>query len=221
MTASESITLNCAELSSRELARKLFELKGDSAVRLLASPASRPPSSLCSGLTEHLSIEIDGNVGDFLYLLGAEANIEVHGNAGDCVGHSMVSGGVTVRGSVGHSFGAFASAGFLTSLGQAGDFCGRGLVGADVFVRSKVGSFAGFEMLSGTLVLGNGAGENLGTGMTGGVIYVRGDVKSICPGLRGVRLKDADAMRLSLLLVRAGIKANATDFKAFRSRQGE
>ncbi len=215
------IVFNFAEFSQRDLATELRELKGDVAVRLLGVDGAPPPSSLCSGLSEHLSISVQGSVGDFLFLLGAEASIDVHGNAGDCVGHSMVSGRVMIRGNTGNFTGAYATGGFIVVLGQAGAFCGMGLTDADLVVRSKVGSHAALEMRSGTLVLGNGAGENLGMGMTGGVIYVRGEVKSKCPGLRSVRMKDADSMRLSLLLARSGIKANASDFKVFRSRLGE
>jgi glutamate synthase domain-containing protein 3 len=73
-------------------------------------------------------------------------------------------------------------------------------------------------MNSGTLVLGNGCGENLGQGMTGGAIYVRGEVGSVADNVQSGRLKEADTIRLSLMLVRAGIKTTYEKFQVFRAK---
>lgn len=215
------IVLNYAEFSRCELATELRALSNEAVVRLVGLDGNSLPAALASGLEQQLSIGVEGSVGDFLFHLGAEASVDVHGNAGDSIGHSMVSGRILIRGNAGNFTGAYAAGGFIVVLGQAGDFCGMGMTNADLVVRSRAGSHAAFEMRSGTLILGNGAGENLGMGMTGGIIYVRGEVQSKCPDLRSLRMKDADSMRLSLLLARAGIKANASDFKVYRSRLGE
>ena len=130
----------------------------------------------------------------------------------------MVSGQITVQGNAGRCAATYAQGGFVAVLGQATECCGLGLDGADVLIRSRTGDRAGWNMRSGTLVLGNGTGDELGTGMTGGVIYVRGEVKSKSSAIRLERFKDADAMRLSLLLARAGIKANSAEFKVYRAK---
>ncbi|MEM7558812.1 MAG: hypothetical protein AAF394_06785, partial [Planctomycetota bacterium] len=67
-------------------------------------------------------------------------------------------------------------------------------------------------------VLANGAGENLGIGMTGGAIYLRGEARSVAPDLRVERMRDADSMRLSLLLARAGVRGDIKEFKLYRPR---
>ncbi len=221
MNDSSSEEIDCAKLSCSELAARLRALGEDTTARLLGVDRPAKRAGLCSGFARRQSIEIDGSVGDFLFLLGAEANIAVRGNVGRCAGHSMVSGMISVHGNAGDYLAAYAKEGFVAVLGHAGDRCAQSLVGADVLVRSKVGEQAAYGMRGGCLVLGNGAGKNLGEGMSGGVIFVRGEVKSVAEHLRAIRLKDADAMRLSLLLVRAGIKADGADFKALRVRASQ
>ncbi|QDV26589.1 hypothetical protein [Aureliella helgolandensis] len=218
MSSSEfSNEISLQNMTSEDLAARLRVCVAEQNVVLQADP-QRKLNAVGAGTTLPLNLEIEGTVGDFVGLLSAEASYKISGNVGDCCGHSMLSGAISVQGAAGESLGAYAAGGFIFVLGKAGGSCGLGLRGADVFVRSTVGNRAGVAMQSGTLVLGNGAGDELGLGMQGGVIYVRGEVKSIAECVRGVRLKDADALRLSLLLARAGIKSDGKDFKAFRAK---
>jgi glutamate synthase domain-containing protein 3 len=53
--------------------------------------------------------------------------------------------------------------------------------------------------------------------MTGGTIYVRGEVGSLASGVQQMRLKETDSLRLSLILMRAGIKASLEKFQVFKS----
>jgi len=198
--------------------KNLRELDADASVVLTGHEPQRGQAGLFSGLTQRLAIEVAGDVGDFLFFLGAEASVDVRGNAGDCAGHSMRSGRVTIAGNAANSLAAFATGGFVAVLGQAAERCGEGLSGADVFVRSRVGAMAGYAMRGGSLVLGNGCGEKLGEGMTGGVIYVRGEVPSKATNLRADRMKAADSLRLGLLLAEVGIKSGGSDFQVFRAR---
>lgn len=216
MSKDAPIRWNCASWSAAELADRLRELEDDATVELTGHVPHIDQAGLCSGLHQRLTVEVSGDVGDFFFFLGAEAILDVRGHAGDYVGHSMQSGRITVTGNVNRSAAAYASGGFLAILGQAGERCGEALSGADVFVRSRAGNQAGYGMRAGTLVLGNGCGEMLGAEMSGGVIYVRGEVASKSSGLRLDRMKDADSMRLSLLLARAGIKSTGRDFQVFR-----
>ncbi len=225
MKDSKLVEIDCSQLSPKALAEllrgeQLRSAPGETRVELTGLDAGFPPSGLCAGLTEHLTVQIPGSVGDFCFLLGAEAILDVRGEARDCVGHSMVSGQITIQGNAGHGVAAYAKGGFVAVLGQAGNGCAVGLDGADVLVRSRVGDRAGESMRSGTLVLGNGAGEELGAGMLGGVIYVRGEVKSKSSSVRMDRFKEADSLRLSLLMARAGIKASGAEFKVYRAKGG-
>lgn len=207
---------NCAKWSPGELNAKLRELTEGAAVELAGHTPHAGQMGLCCGLEQRVRVDVAGDVGDFLFFLGAEASLDVRGNAGDCLGHSMRSGRITVTGSVANSAAAYATGGFVAVLGHAGDLCAQGLSGANVFVRSRAGNQAGHCMREGTLVLGNGCGEQLGTHMTGGVIYVRGEVASKAASLRLDRMKNADLLRLSLLLAEAGIKSQGSEFQVFR-----
>lgn len=216
MNTDAPIRWNCSDWSPSELNAKLRELSEGAAVELAGFTPQAGQVGLCCGLEQRVHIAVTGEVGDFLFFLGAEASLDIRGNAGDCVGHSMRSGRISLTGSVGHAAAAYATGGFIAVLGQARDFCAQGLSGADVFVRSRVGNQAGHAMRDGTLVLGNGCGEQLGSQMTGGVIYVRGEVASKAPELRADRMRNADVLRLSLLLAEAGIKSQGSEFQVFR-----
>ena len=216
MSTEAPIRWNCSDWSPAELSKKLRELDADAAVELAGHLPQIGQAGLFSGLSQHLTLEVSGDVGDLLFFLGAEASIDVRGSAGDCVGHSMRSGRVAIAGNAARSLAAYATGGFVSVLGQAAERCGEGLSGADVFVRSRVGAMAGYAMRSGTLVLGNGCGARLGEEMTGGVIYIRGEVASKATSLRADRMKAADSLRLSLLLAEAGIKSSGSDFQVFR-----
>ncbi len=217
---SKPVTLDFREFSPREIGAKLRGLEGEVNVQLLAADDRRPVDAVGAGVAEGITVRAEGSVGDFAFFLSEKAGFDILGDAGDCCGHSMISGSILVHGSAGDSLGAFASGGFIAVHGQARRRCGHALAGADVFVRGAVGDQAGYGMAAGALVLGNGTGEELGFGMTGGVVFVRGEVKSVAKNVRAVRMKDADSMRLSLLLARAGIKGSGADFKAYRSQAG-
>ncbi|MFO1066637.1 MAG: hypothetical protein U0892_22485 [Pirellulales bacterium] len=177
-------------------------------------------SNLACGIRSPIKVNVKGNCGLFFGLLNDGAEIDVEGDVGPACGHSMTGGGILVRGHAGHSLAAFARGGFIGVHGTARERCGLYLDGADVVVRQVAGREAGYGMRSGNLVLGNDTAEGLGRGATGGTIYLRGAAASVAPSLREVRMKDSDSMRLSLLLVRAGIRAATKDFRIFRPRKG-
>lgn len=214
--AAESHTFNADEFTLGALHERLNACAEDMSVRIRMNQAVH---GLCAGFDRPLSISIEGNVGDFAFLMSDRADFEVQGNAGVGCCHSLSSGSTLIRGRAGDSLGAFARGGFIAVHGTAGRRAGLRLVGADVFVRSTVGDEAGYGMRGGTLVLGNGAGEQVGLGMSGGLIYIRGDVKSVADSARQVRMKDAESLRLSLFLARAGIKSAGAEFKVYRARQ--
>lgn len=209
---SSEIIIDGSGMRHQELCNRLREATSEMTVRL---ERVETHAGLASGLTTEAALKIAGDVGDFAMLMADGVNAEIAGNAASSCGHSLVSGRILIKGRAGDYLGAFASGGFIIVHGQAKNRCGFDLCGAEIFVRGNVGDEAGCNMSSGVLVLGNGAGDNLGAGMTGGMIYIRGDVKSKSNDVRPVRMKDADAMRLSLLLVRAGVKGGGDGFKAY------
>jgi glutamate synthase domain-containing protein 3 len=174
-------------------------------------------NGLATGLRHSIKIHISGNVGAYFALLNAGADLDIAGDATAACGHSMSSGSILVRGHAGHSLAAFARGGFIGVHGSAKYACALGLNGADVVVRQSVGPRAAQGMRAGNLVLGSDAGVELGKDCQGGTIYLRGDAASIAETLREVRMRESDAMRLGLLLVRAGIKGAAKDFRVYRA----
>jgi formylmethanofuran dehydrogenase subunit C len=111
-----------------------------------------------------------------------------------------------------------AHGGLSVVLGDAAEQVAASLRGAAVLVRGNVGQQAGFRMRSGTLVIGGDAGPGLGHQLTGGRIYIRGEAKDITPDLEECRLREPDRLKLSLLLLKAGLKASALkEFRVYRS----
>ena len=176
-------------------------------------------AALCVGIAQTLKIVLTGSAGPYFGMLNTGADLDLSGDAGTCCGHSMNSGAILIRGHAGQSLAALARGGFIGVHGSAKDACGLGLAGADVIVRQTVGARAGQAMRSGNLILGSDAGPDLGLDATGGTIYLRGDAASIADGMREAKMKDADSMRLGLLLVRAGIRAATKEFRIYRPRQ--
>ncbi|MEM7475969.1 MAG: hypothetical protein AAF483_13330 [Planctomycetota bacterium] len=212
----DSIVIECSSLNARAIGEKLREIEPEASVVLRGVDGRL--SGFAAGVESEFNATVAGSVGDFAFMLCQEADWEVDGAAGHCCGHSLASGRVLIRGPAADYLGAFIQGGFIAVLGGAGNRCGYRNAGGDILIRSLVGNEAGAYMSAGDLVLANGAGENLGHGMQGGVIYLRGDAASIAPCVRHERMKDADSMRLSLLLARAGIKGDVKEFKVYRPR---
>lgn len=209
-----TVSLDAQGLSSSELNAAILETIAD---KVTVENTSEATYGFACGVRREIPIVAQGSIGDFAFLLGEAAAVDVEGDAGSWCGHSMASGSLVVHRSCADYFGAFATGGLIAVLGHAADRCGFRMSGADIFVRSTAGNEAGHGMCDGVMVIGNGAGKNLGYSMTGGTIYVRGDVESVAEGVRSFRMKDADTMRLSLLLARAGVKGGETrEFKAYR-----
>ncbi len=208
--------LDMSECSAEEICQRLRTWDLTASGSSVSVKATQCVHGFAPGLTQAVNIHVQGDLGDFAFMLNQCAEVDVNGNVGHCAGHSLASGGLIVNGNAGDSFGAYATGGIVASIGRAGARCGLCLSGGDVVVRSDVGDEAGLGMTGGTLVLGNSVGDHLGAGMLGGTIYVRGTIKSMAPGVREFRLKEADTMRLSLLLARAGIRAAAKEFRVYR-----
>jgi hypothetical protein len=73
-------------------------------------------------------------------------------------------------------------------------------------------------MRSGILVIGGDAGPELGAQFQGGRIYIRGQAESLTSDIEECRLREPDRLILSLLLMKAGLKASALkEFRVYRS----
>ena len=170
------------------------------------------------GLKHLLKVETMGSIGDYGFAGTSDCECAVQGNVGDYFGHSQVSGTLLVMGSAGHGFAAMAQGGLTVVLGDSLDRPGASLRGASVLVRGDVGAQAGYRMRSGILVIGGDAGPELGAQLLGGRIYIRGKADSLTSDIEECRLREPDRLILSLLLMKAGLKASTLkEFRVYRS----
>lgn len=212
----QSLAFDLRTLAPNQLNTQLRALADEENEIQIAGANGQPV--LCAGISQGLKVVLTGSAGPYFGMLNAGADLDVTGDVGLCCGHSMNSGAILVRGNAGQALGALARGGFIGVHGAAKDSCGLGLAGADVIVRQAVGARAGQSMRSGNLILGNDAGPDLGLDATGGTIFLRGAAASVADGIREVKMKDSDSMRLGLLLVRAGIRAATKEFRIYRPR---
>lgn len=217
MAESELATLDCTGLDAAEVLAQIQAL--ESGTQAVLTGIGCNSTGFSAGISLEGSLLVQSSLGDFACSMSDIENLEIDGDVGDSFCHSFRGGRALVRGQAGEYVAAYSQGGFVVVHGVAGFRCGYRLDGAEIFVRGTVGNEAGALMKDGALVLGNGAGADTGKGMKGGTIYVRGDVESFADHVKPIRMKDADSMRLSLLLARAGIKGGVIkEFKAYRPR---
>jgi glutamate synthase domain-containing protein 3 len=80
-----------------------------------------------------------------------------------------------------------------------------------------VGAEAGYRMRSGLLLVLGDAGPMLGAGMGGGTLLVAGSIASSASAIEEDRLRDADRLRMSLLLLKVGLEVKPSKLRVFRS----
>ncbi len=207
------------ELSSIELNRQLRETDWQVGEEAEIVGAEGQPA-VAAGIIHSIKIIVHGVIGDYGFAMIDGSECEVVGDVGAACGHSLLAGSILVRGHAGSALGAFGVGGFVATHWSAGDRCAMCNAGTEFVIRSDVGRQAAWGMKGGTLVIGADAKEGLGDSMTGGTIYIRGKAESVAPHLKENRMKDADSLKLGLLLVRAGIKADPKDFRVYRVRGG-
>lgn len=212
-----TVSVDCAGVSAIDLEERLRSVEAETQVILMNLDPSF--SGVGAGLEIGAKLLVPGNIGHFACMMGQDVDWEIKGNAGDNCGHSLASGRVLVSGSARHFAGAFATGGFVVVLGRSGKCTAYGMEGGEVLVRSVSGDRAGSRMSGGVLVLANGTGHQLGEGMTGGSIYLRGEAASLAQDVKKGRMKDADSLRLSLLLARAGIQGDVKEFHLYVPRK--
>lgn len=212
----DELTIDATGLTHDQLQNQFAGIAPEAKVQVVG--LSDNLGGVLAGCDHALELFFSSSLGSFAFMAARHAVIEVSGNVATGCGHSLQSGSILIRGDAGGFLAAYAAGGYLAVHGRADDYVGYGLSGADVLVRGKCGNAVGANMRSGTLVLGNGCGENLGQGMTGGAIYVRGEVGSVADNVQSGRLREADTIRLSLMLVRAGLKTTFEKFQVFRPK---
>ncbi len=164
-----------------------------------------------AGLTEKVSIFIEGVPGNDLAAFMKGPRIVVSANGQDAIANTMSDGEVIVNGLAGDAVGYAMTGGSVYIKGSAGYRAGvnmkeyRDKVPALV-IGNKAGDFLGEYMAGGILiVLGLDAekgepvvGNYCGTGMHGGVIYIRGEAEDHRLGreVRCIDMEDKDYKKI-------------------------
>ncbi len=113
----------------------------------------------------------------------AIGTIEVHGDVGDFLGQSMTAGMICVVGHAGAWLGNNLSGGRINISGNAGDYVGAGLPGEPFGMRHGIinimghaGDRAGDRMRRGTIIIHKKTGHYLGSRIHAGTIIALGQV---------------------------------------------
>jgi glutamate synthase domain-containing protein 3 len=139
------------------------------------------------------------------------------GHAGPGVGENMMSGTIRVTGNASQSAGASGQGGLLVVEGDTSSRCGISMKGIDIVVGGSVGHMSAFMAQSGHLVVCGDAGRDLGDSIYEARIFVRGAVESLGADCVEKAMGEEHLAALAGLLARAGIEADAADFRRYGS----
>jgi formylmethanofuran dehydrogenase subunit C len=201
MVALTELSLDCRELSIREVNEQLRAAAPGTTVRIL-EPRGR--HNLAVGLRHHLEILIEGNAGYFIGGLCDGPDVTVEGFVGWSVAENLMSGTVRVHGNASECAGASSHGGLIVIDGDASSRAGISLKGGTVVVGGDVGHMSGFMAQAGTILVGGDAGESLGDSLYEAVIYVAGRVRSLGADARIEDLTAEDVAVVERLVTASG-----------------
>jgi len=164
-------------------------------------------------LDHPVKLRVRGSLGDYALAFNAQAISKIFGDAGHGVADGMISGSVRVRGDASHGAGTAMVGGTLGIYGSAGDRVGAVMRGGGIFVRRNVGNDVGVGAIAGTIVIGGDAGQNLGDALSDVAVFLRGRAASLSEGVTEAPLRKKQEVQLGLLLISAGIRGDASDFR--------
>jgi methylamine---glutamate N-methyltransferase subunit B len=197
----DTVTLQCRDMSTREVNSTLAALPHGATARI-EEPWGR--HNLGVGLTNRISIDINGNSGYFIGGLCDGPAITVHGFVGWSVGENLMNGSVRVLGNASECAGASAHGGTITIHGDASSRAGISLKGGNVLVAGDVGHMSGFMAQAGLMLVGGDAGHALGDSLYETVIYVAGSISSLGSDAQIEDLTDEDVLTVKRLVGEAG-----------------
>lgn len=193
----DAVTLSCAGTPTRQVNAALAGLAAGERARIV-EPWGR--HNLAVGLTNRISVHIEGNAGYFIGGLCDGPDITVEGFVGWSVGENLMSGSVRVRGNASECAGASAHGGTIIIHGDASSRAGISLKGGTVLVAGDVGHMSGFMAQAGVMLVGGDAGHALGDSLYETVIYVAGSIASLGSDAREEELTDEDVLTVKRLI---------------------
>lgn len=202
-TLTGSLTLDCAELPTRQINDQLRSLPDGASARIL-NPGGR--HNLAVGLSKRLDIRIEGNAGYFIGGLGDGPDILVDGFVGWSVGENLMDGTIRVKGHASACAAATAHGGLVVIEGDASARAGISLKGGTLAVGGDVGHMCGFMAQAGTILVGGDAGFALGDSLYEAVIYIAGSIESLGSDAQVEELTQHDVDTVRDLVARTGFE---------------
>ncbi len=220
MSTTEQNTANCKTLDLKTLGLRkvnasLNTLTDSSEHFEIINPAGQ--HAIACGLQSPLDVQIKGHTGFYCAGMNQHANVTVHGHVGVGVAENMMSGSVHVKGNASQAAGATAHGGLLVVEGDASSRCGISMKGIDIVVGGSVGHMSAFMAQAGNLVICGDAGEALGDSIYEAQLFVQGKVDSLGTDCEAKTMLDEHLETLSILLKKAGIKADPKAFTRYGS----
>jgi glutamate synthase domain-containing protein 3 len=165
--------------------------------------------NLAVGLSEPVSVAIEGNAGYFVGGLGGSRDgsgpdIVVNGFVGWAVGENLMGGSIRVRGSASQSAAASARGGTVVVEGDASLRAGISLKGATLAIGGDAGAMAGFMAQAGLILIGGNAGHGLGDSLYEAIIYVGGHIDSLGSDAVTQEMTDEDLLVVKELVGETG-----------------
>jgi glutamate synthase domain-containing protein 3 len=217
-TTAAAEVVDLASTPLRDLNQRLHNLVNDpTAPRRWRVLNPNGAHAVACGVDAEIEVDIEGHVGYYCAGMNKLATVRVHGNAGPGLAENLMSGTVIVEGNASQSAGATAHGGLVVVRGDAAARCGISMKGVDIVVGGSVGHLSGFMAQAGRLVICGDAGEALGDSIYEARLYVRGTVAGLGADCVEKELGEEHRVELADLLARAGIEADAGEFRRYGS----
>ena len=211
------LDLDLADIDLRSLNQRLHDVGPKSNERAFRVLNPRGAHAIAVGLTEPLSVLIEGHTGFYCGGMNKQADVVVNGHVGPGVAENMMSGKVRVKGNASQSAGASGRGGLLVIEGDTSSRCGISMKGIDIVVGGSVGHMSAFMAQAGHLVVCGDAGGDLGDSIYEAQIYVRGGVESLGADCIEKPMDDPHLQLLAELLASAEVPANPNEFRRYGS----
>lgn len=210
-------TIDLAQTGVRELNAQLQGLPEDTNQRIWKVLNPKGAHAIAAGLMVPIEVQIEGHPGYYCAGMNKHATIVVNGHCGNGVAENMMSGEVRIKGNASAAAGATGRGGLLVIEGDAGLRCGISMKGIDIVVGGSVGHMSAFMAQSGSLVVCGDAGSSLGDSIYEARLYVQGSVASLGSDCVEKKMTAHHINKLTRLLERSGIKADAKKFRRYGS----
>lgn len=210
-------SIDLSECSVRELNERLHGLPDDTNERSWRIVNPKGAHAVAVGLTQPISVEIDGHVGYYCAGMNKEATVTLNGHCGWGVAENIMSGVVRVNGNASQAAAASGRGGLVVIDGDAGPRCGISMKGVDIVVRGSVGHMSAFMAQKGHLVVCGDAGQDLGDSIYEAIVYVGGETASLGADCVEKEMTPDHAGTLERLLKDAAIEADPATFRRYGS----